>query len=299
MRTLILGEALVDLICEHPVAAPGDADCFVPHFGGAGANVAVTAARAGADVALAGGAGEDTWGRWLRDGLQRAGVALDHFGLLPEVRTAVAFVTVDAGAEPDFVIYDQGLAAVTEELGGRLVEAVDAAGAFFFSTGTMVGDRERAVTQSAHARALERGLPVVFDPNLRPGRWGNPGRATTVARDCVPGAFLVKANREEARLLTGEQDPVRAAEALVAAGAQIAVITLGADGALLRGAGLRRHVPGRPASPINATGAGDTFAGTLLARMAGSGWYAPAVAAGLEEAVEAAARATERWGAVE
>jgi len=298
MRTLILGEALVDLICERPVETPGAADGFVAHPGGAGANVAVTAARAGADVALAGGAGDDTWGRWLQAGLQDAGVALDHFVLLDGVRTAVAFVTVDAHAEPDFVIYDEGLAAVTEQLGPRLVAAVEACDAFFFSTGTMVGDQERELTQAAHARALELGLPVVFDPNLRPGRWSNPGRATTVARDCVPGAFLVKANREEARLLTGEPDPARAAEALLAAGAQAAVITLGAGGALLRAPGLRRDVPGRPARPVNATGAGDTFAGTLLARVAGAGWYAPAIAAGLDEAVAAAALATERWGAV-
>lgn len=298
MRTLILGEALVDLICEHPVAHPREAGSFVPHFGGAGANVAVTAARAGADVALAGGAGDDTWGRWLRDGLADAGVALDHFDLLPGVRTGVAFVTVDADAEPDFVIYDQGLAAVTEQLGPRLVAAVDASDAFFFSTGTMVGEQERALTEAAHARALERGLPVVFDPNLRLDRWSNPGRATTVARGCVPGAFLVKANRNEARLLTGEEDPERAAESMLAAGAKLVVVTLGADGALIRGEGLRRHVPGRPAAPVNATGAGDTFAGTLLARMAGSDWYPPAVAAGLEEAVVAAAGATERWGAV-
>ena len=298
MRTLILGEALVDLVCERPVAAPGDADRFVAHPGGAGANVAVTAARAGADVALAGGAGDDAWGRRLRDGLADAGVVLDHFALLPDVRTAVAFVTVDADAEPDFVIYDEGLAAVTEQLGPRLLAAVEACDAFFFSTGTMVGEQERALTQTAHARALELGLPVVFDPNLRPGRWGNPGRATTIARDCVPGAFLVKANRAEARLLTGEPDPVRAAEALLAAGAQTVVITLGADGALLRGSGLRRDVPGRPATPVNTTGAGDTFAGTLLSRMAGAGWYPPAIAAGLEEAVAAAALATERWGAV-
>lgn len=298
MRTLILGETLVDLICERPVATPGEADGFTPHLGGAGANVAITAARAGADVALAGGAGDDTWGRWLRDELADAGVALDHFALLPGVRTSVAFVTVDAAAEPDFVIYDEGLAAVSEQLGPRLVAAVEASDAFFFSTGTMVGESERASTQAAHARALELGLPVVFDPNLRPSRWSNPGRATTVARDCVPGAFLVKANRHEARLLTGEADPVRAAEALLAAGAQTAVITLGADGALLRGPGLRRDVPGRPADPVNATGAGDTLAGTLLARMAGAAWYPPAIAAGLDEAVAAAALATERWGAV-
>ena len=162
----------------------------------------------------------------------------------------------------------------------------------------MVGEQERALTQAAHARALELGLPVVFDPNLRPDRWGNPGRATTVARECVPGAFLVKANRAEARRLTGESDPARAAEALLAAGAQNAVITLGAGGALLRGPRLRRDVPGRPAKAINATGAGDTFAGTLLATMAAAAWYPPAVAAGLDAAVAAAARATERWGAV-
>lgn len=298
MRTLILGETLVDLICERPVASPGEADRFVPHFGGAGANVAITAARAGADVALAGGAGDDTWGRSLRERLAHAGVALDHFALLPGVRTSLAFVTVDAKAEPEFVIYDEGLGAVGEQLGPRLVAAVEDCDAFFFSTGTMVEEGERASTQAAHARALELGLPVVFDPNLRPGRWSNPSRATTVARECVPGAFLVKANREEARLLTGEADPARAAEALLAAGAQTAVITLGGDGALLRGPGLRRDVPGRPADPLNATGAGDAFAGTLLARMAAAAWYPPAIAAGLEEAVAAGALATERWGAV-
>jgi len=298
VRTLILGEALVDLVCERPVASPGEADSFVPHFGGAGASVAVTAARGGADVALAGGAGDDTWGRWLSDRLADAGVALEHFALLPGARTGVAFVTVDADAEPELAIYDQGLAAFTEQLGPRLVEAVEASDAFFFSTGTMVGEQERALTQAAHARALELGLPVVFDPNLRPGRWRNPGRATTVARECVPGAFLVKANRDEARRLTGETDPVRGAEALLAAGAQNAVITLGADGALLRGSRLRRDVPGRPAKAVNATGAGDTFAGTLLASVAAAAWYPPAVAAGLEAAVAAAAQATERWGAV-
>ena len=298
MSTLILGEALVDLICERPVAAPGEADSFAPHFGGAGANVAVTAARAGADVALAGGAGEDTWGRRLRDGLAEAGVALDHFALLDGICTAVAFVTVDADAEPDSVIYGQGLAAVTEQLRPRLVAAVEASDAFFFSTGTMVGEQERELTRAAHARALELGLPVVFDPNLRPDRWGNPGRATTVARECVPGAFLVKANRGDARRLTGEADPQRAAEALLAAGAETVVITLGADGALLRGPGLRREVPGRAARPVNATGAGDTLAGTLLAKLAQTGYYAPAIAAGLDDAVAAAASATERWGAV-
>jgi fructokinase len=66
-RVLCLGEALVDLIGEQPVAAIGDVKRFAPHFGGTVGNVAVVAARAGARVALAGGAGDDEWGHWQLD----------------------------------------------------------------------------------------------------------------------------------------------------------------------------------------------------------------------------------------
>jgi fructokinase len=59
MPFLVLGEALVDLICEQPADGIGDANAFVPHFGGAAANVAVNAARAGGRVALAGGVTSD------------------------------------------------------------------------------------------------------------------------------------------------------------------------------------------------------------------------------------------------
>jgi hypothetical protein len=57
VRTLCLGEALVDLVCEQPVSGIAEADAFRPHFGGAMANVCVAAARHGGAVALAGGAG--------------------------------------------------------------------------------------------------------------------------------------------------------------------------------------------------------------------------------------------------
>ena len=62
---LCLGETLVDFICERPVESVADADAFVPHFGGAAANVAVLTARAGASVALASVVGDDPWGHWL------------------------------------------------------------------------------------------------------------------------------------------------------------------------------------------------------------------------------------------
>lgn len=298
MPTLCLGEALVDLVCERTVGDLAQADAFVPHFGGAAANVAVTAARHGASVVLAGGAGDDPWGRWLRDRLAAEGVGLDWFTLLADRATPVAFVTVGSDGEPGYRIYGDAIAAIVKALGDRLLDAVAAADGLFVSSNTLVGAAERDLTMAARARALELERPVVFDANLRLHRWRSRADARSRASACVPGALLVRTNRAEAELLTGEPDPDRAARALVKAGARLAVVTLGAAGALLRGE-LRADAPGVAARTVSAVGAGDVVSGVLLARLARSAWYPPAAAAGLGEAMSAAARATEGWGALE
>ena len=298
MRTLLLGEALVDLICERPVTALTEADAFVPHFGGAAANVAVGAARLGAQVELAGGAGDDAWGAWLRERLEAEHVGLEWFGLLPGIVTPVAFATVDASGEPAYAIYGDSIRAVVEALEDRLADAVERCDAVFLNSNTLVGDRERALTIAARDRALELGRPVVVDPNLRLHRWDSPGRAAGEARELVKGAFLVKCNREEARLLSGEDDAEAAAAGLLAMGAEHVVVTRGPDGAVLRGGGLRSDVPGRAATPLSTIGAGDAVCSVLLARLAATGFYPPAIAAALPEAVEEGALAVERWGAL-
>ncbi|MBA2638243.1 MAG: hypothetical protein H0U79_08515, partial [Solirubrobacterales bacterium] len=298
MRTLCLGEALVDLVCERPVASLAQADAFVPHFGGATANVAVGAARLGGDGELAGGAGDDPWGVWLRDRLRDEGVGLEAFQLVPGVATALAFVTVDEQGEPSFLIYGEGIAAGVEALGEDVADAVERCDALFFASNTLVGAAERALTLAARERALVLGKPIVFDPNLRLRRWASPARAADAARGCLRGAFLVKCNRAEAALITAEEDPEAAAASMLAAGARHVVITLGHDGAMLRGRGLRHDASGVPAEPVNTTGAGDAFVGVLLARLGPSDFYPPALAAALPEAVREGARATERWGAV-
>ncbi len=298
MRTLLLGECLVDLVCEAPVASLADAPAFVPHFGGAVANVAVVARRHGADVAFAGGAGDDAWGAWLRDRLVAEGVDVSWFALLEGMQTPLSTVTVDADAQPSFSIYGDTIAQTIEALGPVLPEAVDACDALFLGSNTLVGSTERGLCDDARRRALAAGKPVVFDANLRVHRWASAGAAASVCREFINGTFLVKANAEEARLLTGESDPAAAAAGLLAAGAQHVVITLGADGAILRGGGMTIDAPGGFAKPIDTTGAGDTFTAVVLARLNATGYYPPAIAAALPDAVEASARATEHWGAV-
>lgn len=297
MRVLLLGEALVDLVCERPVDDLAAAPAFVPHPGGAVANAASVAARCGADVALAGGAGNDAWGAWLRRGLAADGVDLTWFRLHEGLQTPVAFVSVDTSGEPRFQVYGQEIAPAIAALADEIGDAVERCGALFASSNTLVGEDERAVTMAARERALALGRPVVFDPNLRLHRWPTAARAAAAARELVPGAMLVRCNAAEAGLLTGEADPAAAAESLLAAGAEHAIVTLGPRGALLRGGGMRLDVPGVAASTLDTTGAGDTLTGVLLARLAGSAFYPPTLAMALPEAVERAARATEHYGA--
>lgn len=298
MRTLCVGEALVDLVSHAPAASPAEAQAFVPHFGGATANVAVRCARHGGQVALAGGAGDDGWGAWLRARLEAEGVDLTWFGLVDGVQTPIAFVTVDGDGKPTFSIYGAGISAGIGAVGPRLPEAVEACDALFLGSNTLVGEEEREHTVAARDRALELGRPVVVDPNLRPARWPSASRAVEETLPLVRGAFLLRCNEAEATLLSGERDPDAAARGLLAAGARHVVVTLGPDGAILRGGRMDRDVPGVAASPIDTTGAGDAFMGVLLARLSASGFYAPAISAALPEAAEVAARTTEHWGAI-
>jgi fructokinase len=301
--TLCLGEALVDMIGEAPAPSVSAVDRFEPHFGGATANVAVFAARAGARVSLAGAAGDDRWGHWLRERLAAEQVDAAYFPLVEGLTTQLAFVAVDEHGEPTYELYGELTEPLVDALHGRIDEAVDGAAGLFISSNTLAGAGERALTMRARERALNRTppTPVVFDCNLRLHRWSSRADAAASANACIPGALMVRANRAEAEVLTGEPDPERAALALRKAGAELVVITLGSAGAILRGdGGLRIDVPAvTPARVLSTVGAGDALTGTLLARLALSGFYPPAAAAALDEAVAAAAAVCERWGSLD
>jgi fructokinase len=298
LPVVCLGEALVDLIGQCPGDRLPELGPFSAHPGGVAANVAVIAARAGAAVELAGGAGDDAWGRWLRDRLAAERVGLSLFTLVAGVETALAFVAVDPRREPTYSLRGETTGAVMDALADRLEAGVAGASALLITTNTLMGTAARAITMRARDAALAGGRPVIFDANLRLGRWPSAAEAVACARAALPAAFVVRANTEEAELITGERDPERAAAALHDAGADLVVLTRGGEGALLRGA-VSADVPGlRPARMINTAGAGDALTGTLLARLAAAGFAPEAVAGALPEAVAAGTAACERSGAV-
>lgn len=297
--TLCLGQALVDLICERPIADLAQADALHPHLGGTVANVAVAAARTGARISLAGAAGDDAWGRWLRERLAWEGVDVSRFALVSEAQTQIALVAVGPDGNPTYALYGgDHVPTLADAVADRLEDAVRDSAALLIGSNSLANAPERELTMAARALALELGRPVIFETSLRLHRWRSQADAAASANACVPDALLVRANQEEAALITGEADPERAALALLKAGARMVVLTLGAEGAILRGE-LRADVDAVEAQVLSTVGAGDVLTGVLLGKLALSDFYPPVVAASLAEAVRESARACERWGALD
>jgi fructokinase len=293
-----LGEALVDLICERAVRSFADADSFTPHFGGALANVAVAASRAGADTALAGGAGDDEWGRWLRGRLEAEGVDLRWFDLLEGAQTPVAFAAIDKRGDASFQIYGEAIADAVVGVGPHLEDTLRGADALVFGSVTLAEAEEREVTLRARELALEREVRVCFDPNIRPNRWGgHPERAIAISRELIEGSYLVRANREEAMGLAEVDDPREAAGELATMGARLAVVTLGEEGAVIRGA-CEAELPAPHVEVVSTLGAGDAFMGTFVAGLADREWDSARADEALGPALEAAAEACTHWAAL-
>jgi sugar/nucleoside kinase (ribokinase family) len=298
-RTLCLGDAVVDFVGQRRGASVTEVGNFSHHLGGTAASVAVVAARAGARIALAGGAGDDVWGRWLLARLRQEEIDSSAFVLVEGIDTPIAFVTVDPNGEGAYHPRGEAAEPFARALEGRAVEvAVEASAGLFLTSSTLAGADEREVTMRARGLALELERPIVFLANLDASRWRSRSDAAASANACVHDALLVCVNRADAAVMTGEDDPERAAAALVKGGAKLVVVALGRAGALLRG-DLRADAPGVDAAVLNNAGALDVLTGTLLARLTLSGFYPPTVAASLSEAVRAAARASECWGAVD
>jgi len=290
------GETIVDLIAEAPLeGAAGSA--YHPCIGGAPTNVAVVARRYGAPVLLVGGAGDDALGRWLRERLGAEGVDLRYWSLAPSTATPVALVSLDPDGVPDFSIHAAGLMAVFAGLRLVLDDIVARAGALVLGSNTLVGETERDVTLQVADRARRAGVPILFDPNLRPHRWQEPERAVDLVRGLCAQALLVKLSADEAALISGDSDPNRAAEAICGLGARVALVTLGEDGAVVRGE-VSGRAPASPARVVDTTGAGDAVMGVLAASLWKARWDLNALPDALPRALEVAARVTEARGAL-
>ena len=119
--------------------------------------------------------------------------------------------------------------------------------------------------------AKEHGALITYDPNYRASLWSSEEQAIRIMRSVLPLCDIVKISEEETMLLTGCEAPDAAADALLRCGVKLAIVTLGANGAYWRWENESGTVPGFRVKVADTNGAGDTFFGAFLSRVAKHG----------------------------
>jgi sugar/nucleoside kinase (ribokinase family) len=247
---------------------------FTRFPGGAELNVAVGLTRLAVRTTWASVLGEDPHGDYLAD-------AVDQLGITPLVRraagpTALMFKAGGADGDPEVlqVRHETAFAQHTDVLLTADVLAFDGIDHLHL-TGIVLGisPAARAAALTLLDTALNAGLSVSFDPNLRLNLWPDQQEMRGMINAVAARATVVMPGLAEGRLLTGANEPDDIAQFYLRRGADHVVIKLGAAGA--RGwtaDGETAHSRSFTVTPIDTVGAGDGFAaGYLAGLLAGAG----------------------------
>lgn len=289
---LVLGNFVVDIIGKPLDALPERGrllllDTLETHVGGNGPNTAGALGRLGAAVSVVGRVGEDLYGRFLIERLEGWGVDTGLVVRDPERATGVTLVAVDRTGERSFIHHFGANAAFSpadldwsRAAGARHLHL-----ASHFVLPALDGPPAAALLVEARARGLTTSLDVCWD---REGRW------LSLLAPCLPHVDWLLPSEEEARALTGEEEPAAMAAALRRAGAGTVVIKRGERGCWYSSPEGDLASPAFRVTARDTTGAGDCFiAGFLYGRL--RGWQLPRL---LRFANACGARSVEAVGAV-
>ncbi|MGO4763647.1 sugar kinase [Cupriavidus sp. 2KB_3] len=287
---LALGEAMV----EFNQTGDGNGRSYLQGFGGDTSNAAIAAARQGARVGYISSLGDDVYGRMLRTLWNAEGV--DHSTVLTDAQafTAVYFVTHDEGGH-HFSFFRRGSAA-SRMTPAQLPQAAITQAKVLHVSGISAAISESACDTcfAAIDMAKQAGVKVSFDTNLRLKLWTLP-RARAVMRDLIRLSDICLPSYDDVVAISGLKKPDELVDYCLGLGASIVALKLGAEGALIDDGKHRIRLAAHPCTPVDATGAGDTFGGALLARLiAGDGFEQAG-----RYAVVASALSTQGYGAVE
>ncbi len=260
-----LGELLIDFVPTVTGTSLVDAPAFKKAPGGAPANVAVGLARLGAAAAFMGKVGDDAFGRFLADTLAAAGVDIGPLRFSDKARTALAFVSLRADGEREFMFYRHPSADMLLEPEDVDVDLIAGAKLLHFGSISLIDEPCRGATLRAVQEAREAGLTISYDPNLRLALWPDAEAAKTGLMLGWPNADVIKVSEDELEFLTGETQPLRAGRRLWHERLRLLIITRGHQGCLYLTPELEGEVTGFCVEAVDTTGAGDAFVAALLA----------------------------------
>jgi fructokinase len=258
------GELLIDFVAMETGTTLGQASLFKKAPGGAPANVAVAIARLGHRAGFLGQVGEDEFGHFLAETLQHNGVDIDGLRFSSQARTALAFVSLLADGERDFMFYRHPSADMLWH--SEQVDQADVARARIFHYGSisLIHEPSRSATLTALAYAKSNGALLSYDPNLRLPLWPSVDAARAGILNGWQHAEVIKVSEEELTFLS-EQDTLEgAARSLWHPHLRLLVVTQGKAGCTYFTTETHGHVPGFAVLPRDTTGAGDGFVAGML-----------------------------------
>ena len=274
MKDLVtIGEILIDLTYS---GRDKGVPVYTANPGGAPANVAVAAARLGADAAFIGKVGRDYYGDFLRATLTENGVDISGMPVDNDAPTTLAVVSVSETGERSFSFYRRNCADTllsSEEISTELLGNTRF---LHFGSVSLTDDRARTTTLFAAQKAKELGAVVTYDPNYRANLWNSEEEAVERMKSVLGFVDILKISDEELPLLTGTDDPVEGTRQLSDTyGISLILLTLGPDGAFYRRGEETGKAEGFKVKVADTNGAGDTFFGSFLSRMITLGVYRP------------------------
>jgi 2-dehydro-3-deoxygluconokinase len=261
---LCMGEPMLEFN-QLPIGADGVRHYLEGH-GGDTSNAAIAAARQGASVGYITALGTDMPGDSFIRLWQQEGVDTSCVLRTDRYQTGVYFVTHDQAGH-HFLHYRAGSAAAMFAVSDVPREAIAAARMLYVS-GISQGISASACDAvfAAIDVAASNGVKVAYDTNYRPRLWP-PARAAAVMHAAMAHADYTMPGEEDVRTLTGLTDPDAMLDFYLRLGSKVVLLKMGEAGAYLATAGGRVRVPAHRVVPVDATGAGDTFCGSFLARI--------------------------------
>ena len=264
LDVVALGELLIDFAAKSK--DPDGYPTMAANPGGAPGNFLAALNVYGKKTAFLGKVGDDTFGQLLLRTLQRAGI--DTRGVLadPDYFTTLAFVTFNDAGDRSFSFARKPGADTQlcwEEVDQSLI---DEARVFHFGTLSLTGEPVRTATQKAVTYAKQTGKLISCDPNLRVPLWRSEEEAREQMLWSLQQADLVKISDNEVSFLWACSPEEGAEKLLREFDVKLAMVTLGAEGCLLRTKNACFRAPAPKVHPVDTTGAGDIFGGSAMAR---------------------------------
>ncbi|MBN1396208.1 MAG: ribokinase [Pirellulales bacterium] len=233
-------------------------DSFYEGAGGKGSNQALCTAKMGGNVHFVGCVGNDQFGRDACALYDRMGISREFLSIDETIHSGISFIVIDAAGD--------NLIAVALGANNRLGPAhVDKARPLIEKAAVLACQLEGPLDTFAYALKTARGLGVTT--------FLDPAPARPLPEDVYRNTDIIAPNESETEVLTGVavetlDDAAEAGRVLLSRGVRTAIVKLGARGSMYVAKNEEKHFPPAKVESVDATGAGDAFAGGLLAALA-------------------------------